>query len=115
VDSSCCLPVFLLPMVADFDPLSPANASTSNHPDTSTFHTLTRERAFRHPSLTSSDIPALDELVAPHLDSFNALIEDEGKKGLMQVGVEDLGERVVFDGKGRDEQPWGSKIACKLD
>ena len=100
-------------MVATFDPLSPSSASTSRHPDTSTFHTLTRERAFRHPPTTSSDIPALDQLVAPHIESFDALIEDGAGKGLLQIAVEDLGERAVFDGKSTEGRPWGSKISCE--
>ena len=101
-------------MVATFDPLSPSSATTSSHPDTSTFHTLTRERAFRHPSFSSSDIPALDQLVAPHIESFDALIEDEAGKGMLQLGVEDLGERVVFDGREAEGLPLGTKITCKL-
>ncbi len=100
-------------MVAIFDPLSPSSATTSSHPDTSTFHTLTRERAFRHPPTTSSDIPALDEIVSPHIESFNALIEGEVEKGLLQLGVEDIGEKVVFDGKEREGRPWGDKITCE--
>ena len=60
-----------------FDPLSPSLASSSK--DNTTFKTLTRERAFRHPPVDSSDVPLLDELVKPHIESFNALIEDEGE------------------------------------
>jgi DNA-directed RNA polymerase I subunit RPA2 len=100
-------------MVATFDPLSPSSASTSSHPDTSTFHTLTRERAFRHPPTTSADIPALDQLVAPHIESFNALIEDDAGKGLLQLGAEDLGERVVFDENEGVGRPLGKKITCE--
>ena len=102
-------------MTITFDPLSPSHASSSNISDSSTFHTLTRERLFRHPPTTSSDIPALDQLVAPHIESFNALVEDElaGGKGLLQMGVEDVGEKCVFDGKGDESRPWGTKISCK--
>lgn len=101
-------------MVAAFDPLAPSQASSSTSPDNTTFHTLTRERQFRHPPLNASDVPALDELVAPHIKSFNALIEDEGNpgaKGLLQIGVEDIGEKVVFDGKG-SEGGLGTKLSC---
>lgn len=101
-------------MVAAFDPLAPSQASSSTRPDNSTFHTLTRERQFRHPPPTASDVPALDELVAPHISSFNALIEDDGNpgaKGLLQMGVEDIGEKVVFDGKG-SEGGLGTKLSC---
>ncbi|ORY29133.1 putative DNA-directed RNA polymerase I polypeptide 2 [Naematelia encephala] len=102
-------------MAITFDPLSPSLASSSNSKK-STFHTLTRETAFRHPSLTESEIPALDELVRPHISSFDALVEDESGKGLLQVGVDDIGEKVVFDLKGNDEQkPFGSKISYRID
>ena len=65
------------------------------------FHTLTRESAFLHPPTNKSDIPALDELVAPHIESFNALLEDSegGGKGLLALAVDDIGAKVVFDGK----------------
>jgi DNA-directed RNA polymerase I subunit RPA2 len=106
-------------MVAAFDPLSPTFASSSSVPPSnpSTFHTLTRERAFRHPPTAASDFPALDELVSPHIESFNALIEDEsvlGGKGLLQVGVEEVGEKVVFDGVATEGRPFGTKISCEF-
>ncbi|WVF65732.1 hypothetical protein IAT40_000464 [Kwoniella sp. CBS 6097] len=116
-------------MVAAFDPLSPTTASSSSGKpsvgvgageDKSTFKTLTRERQFRHPPISASDVPALDELVAPHIQSFNALVEDEGNaggKGLMQLGVEDIGEKVIFDGKPWEGQggEWGTKISYRID
>ena len=113
-------------MAITFDPLSPSTAGgsgsksqklVSKNKDSSTFKTLTRERQFRHPPINASDVSALDELVKPHLESFNALIQDTGDKfggkGLLQLGVEDIGEKSVFDGKGEDERPWGQKITCE--
>lgn len=99
-----------------FDPLSPATASTSApYKDKTTFSTLTRERQNRHPPISGSDVPALDELVSPHLDSFNALVEDgDGGKGLLQLGVEDIGDKVAFDGQVTERKPFGNKITCKL-
>ncbi|WVR09206.1 hypothetical protein IAU60_006268 [Kwoniella sp. DSM 27419] len=109
-------------MVAAFDPLSPstASSSTSAGVDKSTFRTLTRERQFRHPPPDLSDVPALDELVAPHLQSFNALVEDEGHpegKGLLQLGIEDIGEKVVFDNKPFEGEngEFGTKISYRID
>lgn len=84
---------------------SPLQPSSKSHPSHS-FHTLTREAAFRYPSKSGADIPALEELVAPHIESFNALLEDpsaEGGKGLLALAVQDIGEKVVFDGKERAE------------
>lgn len=100
---------------ATFDPLSPSTASSSTYTkeDHTTFRTLTRERQFRHPPAQASDVPALDELVAPHLESFNALVEDDVTgKGLLQLGVEDVGEKWIFDGQGSERLPWGNKISC---
>lgn len=94
-----------------FDPLAPnATPSSSKH----TFKTLERERLNRHPSTEGADHPSLDELVKPHIQSFNALMEgSDGKgKGLLQLGVEDLGTKVVFDGKG-EGGVGGNKISCE--
>ena len=98
--------------VSMLDPLAPGPSSSSSK-DHTTFRTLTRERQFRHPPSTKSDIPALDELVKPHIESFNALLEDDqGNKGLLALGVEEVGSKVVFDGKATEGMPWGNKISC---
>lgn len=107
--------------VTSFDPLAPnATPSSSKH----TFKTLERERANRHPSVQGMDHPALEELVMPHIESFNALMEDlddvasAGKgrgKGLLQLGVEDLEPKVIFDGKnGGNEASLGNKITYQI-
>ncbi|KAJ9103615.1 hypothetical protein QFC20_004771 [Naganishia adeliensis] len=95
-----------------FDPLAPnATPSSSKH----TFKTLERERLNRYPSTEGADHPSLDELVKPHIQSFNALMESsDGKgKGLLQLGVEDLGAKVLFDGKG-DGGVGGNKITYQI-
>lgn len=105
----------IIPMVAAFDPLGPSQATSSKFPDKSTFGTLTRERAFRHPTSVGPEFETLEELVRPHVESFDALTEggDDGTPGLLQMGVEDIGEKVVFDGKGTELMPYGSKITCE--
>lgn len=81
-------------------PLTPSTRSHPNH----TFHTLTREAAFLHPPKDRSDVPALDELVAPHIESFNALFESpDGGPGLLALAIKDVGEKVVFDGQERGQ------------
>lgn len=101
-------------MVAAFDPLSPSKATTSKFPDKSSFGTLARERQFRHPNPEGPDYQKLEELVRPHIESFDALTEsaDDGTAGLLQLGVQDIGEKVVFDGKPTEKMPFGSKITC---
>ncbi len=98
--------------VKRYDPLAADAPSSSKH----TFHTLERERLNRHPTENGMDHPALDELVKPHIESFNALMDDSeknGGKGLLQLGVEDIGNKVVFDQKGADEGRLGNKITCQ--
>lgn len=86
--------------------------STRSHPAHS-FHTLTREAAFLHPPANASDIPALDQLVAPHIESFNALLEDgAGGKGLLALAIDDIGHKVVFDGPNPGE---GNRLSCECE
>lgn len=101
-------------MVAAFDPLAPSSATSSKLPDKSTFGTLTRERSFRHPNVNGPDYQKLEELVRPHIESFDALTEgsEDGTPGLLQLGVQDIGEKVVFDGKPTEKMPFGNKITC---
>ncbi|KAI9508905.1 hypothetical protein F5148DRAFT_1191368 [Russula earlei] len=70
-----------------------------------TFNTLARESAFRSPPSNSSTYPILNEFVAPHIESFNALFDDSGLpfgdgdgRGLLSLAIQDIDERVVFDG-----------------
>lgn len=72
-----------------------------------TFDTLHRERTFKNPPREGHSVPVLNEFVQPHLESFNALFDDSGLpdgdgdgKGLLSLGIKDIGERVIFDGKG---------------
>lgn len=101
-------------MVAAFDPLSPSKATSSKFPDKSSFGTLTRERQNRHPNVNGPDYEKLEELVRPHIESFDALTEggDDGTAGLLQLGVQEIGEKVIFDGKPTDKMPFGNKITC---
>lgn len=81
------------------------------------FRTLDRERAFAHPSTERSKYPAPQELVAPHIHSFDALFEGAPQpdgtvsqsEGLLSMGVKDLLPKVVFDHKG-DEGALGNRL-----
>ncbi|KAJ1308566.1 hypothetical protein OPQ81_004265 [Rhizoctonia solani] len=100
----------------------PGVASTS----TSGFDTLRREDAFRHPSKTSNEVPILQELVAPHIESFNALfddshltLEDGDGKGLLSLGIKNIGSKVVFDGAGTIGESsgaagWGNRLSIRI-
>jgi DNA-directed RNA polymerase I subunit RPA2 len=99
----------------------PSVASSS----TSGFDTLRREDAFRHPSKNGNEVPILQELVAPHIESFNALfndsnltLEDGDGKGLLSLGIKDIGTKVVFDGAGAVGEAsgaigWGNRLSSE--
>ncbi|KAH9939259.1 beta and beta-prime subunits of DNA dependent RNA-polymerase [Epithele typhae] len=93
----------------------------------STFQTVDRETKFKHPPKDSHTVPILNEFVTPILESFNALFDDSGlpadvgdKRGLINMGLEDIGKRVVFDGKGTvgtesGQSGWGNRLAMWYD
>jgi DNA-directed RNA polymerase I subunit RPA2 len=90
----------------------------------SSFNTVERERSFRHPTPKGSTVPILQQFVAPHIESFNALFPDstlpipdrhlERGVGLLGLALKDIGEKCVFDGKVNDDHPFGNKIACEF-
>ncbi|KAF9534569.1 DNA-directed RNA polymerase I polypeptide 2 [Crepidotus variabilis] len=92
-----------------------------------TFNTLAREKTFRSPSKDGSTYKILNEFVAPHIESFNALFDDSGLpagdgdgRGLLSLGLRDIGERVVFDGNGRPDSEsgvsgWGNRMRIWID
>jgi DNA-directed RNA polymerase I subunit RPA2 len=83
------------------------------------FETLKREKAFSHPSSKGHVNPVLDQLAAPHIESFNSLFDDSGLergdtdgKGLLTLGLRDIGKKVVFSGAGSSpENPMGARLA----
>ncbi|KAH9965972.1 hypothetical protein BC827DRAFT_1181297 [Russula dissimulans] len=92
-----------------------------------TFNTLARESAFRNPPSGGSIFPILNEFVAPHIESFNALFDDSGLPfgdgdglGLLSLAIQDIGERVVFDGAGQsgpggNQKVWGNRLSIWID
>lgn len=79
-------------------------------PPIAKFNTLERERIFKNPSDKSFQTPALQEMVAPHIEAFNALTEfGVGKKGLIDLALQDIGSKVVFDQRGSG---LGNKLSC---
>ena len=114
----------------DADAAIASSSSSSTLP--TGFRTLEREERFRHPSERSdgSSFPDAHRLIRPHLDSFDALFEgatneseaassrsgEDGSNGqgvgLLQLLVDDLEPRVVFDGKGDENDGLGNKLEC---
>lgn len=76
---------------------SAATAPTSttwNHE----FDTVRREKLFRNPPKDHTAYPALQAAVAPHIESFNALLE---KDGLLVHALKDIGTKTFLDGDDR--------------
>ena len=85
---------------------------------TPTFNTLAREESFRNPQKQGTTYKILNQFVTPHIESFNALFDDSGLptgdgdgKGLLSLGLKDIGERVVFD--GTDGEGWGNRMRSR--
>ncbi|EJD43534.1 beta and beta-prime subunits of DNA dependent RNA-polymerase [Auricularia subglabra TFB-10046 SS5] len=91
------------------------------------FDTLAREKRFRQPTNDGPDHAILNELVRPHIESFNALFEDSGLPtgdgeggGLLAAGLKEIGEKVMFDrigvvGAGQKKGGWGNKLTVKIE
>ncbi|KAI6100213.1 hypothetical protein F5141DRAFT_1009448 [Pisolithus sp. B1] len=92
-----------------------------------TFNTLEREEKFRHPPQNASTYPIFNEFVTPHIESFNALFDDSGLsrgdgdgRGLLSLGLKEIGERVVFDGNGQvgtesGQTGWGNRMSLWIE
>ncbi|KIY42894.1 beta and beta-prime subunits of DNA dependent RNA-polymerase [Fistulina hepatica ATCC 64428] len=87
---------------------------------TPTFDTLSREELFRNPPKNGSTYNILNEFVAPHLESFNALFDDSGLpsgdgdgSGLLRLALRDIGERSLFDHNAPDG--FGNRMKVWLD
>ncbi|KAG8865412.1 hypothetical protein FRB96_000302 [Tulasnella sp. 330] len=88
-------------------------------PNQNTFDTLVREHRFRHPTKEGSTLPVFQDLVAPHLESFNAITEgsagnDANDIGLLNLGLSYVPEKVVFDQIGRDGVDLGKGLGNRL-
>lgn len=63
------------------------------------YDTVRRQKLFQEPSSDCSPYPALAAAVRPHVDSFNALFENQN---LVGEGLRDIGIHTVVDGDPRD-------------
>lgn len=92
--------------------MPPSAGSPTSTTWTHEFDTVRREKLFRNPPKDHTAYPALQEAIAPHIESFNALFE---KDGLVHQGLLDIGTKVYLDGDDRTEQGVRNKltIRCK--
>ncbi|ANZ73425.1 BA75_00737T0 [Komagataella pastoris] len=76
------------------------------------FKTLERENRFKNPPTDKSAFPLLEEAVAPHIGSFNALT-DGLNGGLLNLAVKDIGAKTIFD--SNDPSRLGNKLKIRVD
>ena len=75
------------------------------------FDTLRRENLFRNPPKDHTAYPALKAAIAPHIESFNALLE---KDGLIAQGLLDIGTKTYLDGDERAGPVGKNKLTIKI-
>ncbi|KAH8905399.1 beta and beta-prime subunits of DNA dependent RNA-polymerase [Coniochaeta sp. PMI_546] len=61
------------------------------------FNLVRRQDLFRNPPTDHTAYPALQEAVDPHIQSFNALFPDGGRKGLIDHGLAEIGTKTYLD------------------
>lgn len=76
------------------------------------FRTIEREERFMNPPKTKSAFPMLKEAVAPHIGSFNGLF-DGPNGGLLNMAVEDIGYKTIFDSNDTDRL--GNKLKIRVE
>jgi DNA-directed RNA polymerase I subunit RPA2 len=56
-----------------------------------------RQDLFRNPPTDHSAYPALQAAVDPHIQAFNALFPDGGRRGLIDHGLAEIGTKTYLD------------------
>ncbi|KAI9868665.1 MAG: DNA-directed RNA polymerase I subunit RPA2 [Trichoglossum hirsutum] len=78
---------------------------------TTSFDTVRREGLFRNPPRDKTAYPALQAAVQPHIESFNAIL-DQG--GLLELGLQDIGVKSFFDGAENGPNPKGNRLYYRI-
>ncbi|KOS19629.1 DNA-directed RNA polymerase I subunit RPA2 [Escovopsis weberi] len=78
------------------------------------FHTLRRQNLFQNPPKDHTAYPALQLAVNPHIESFNAIFRKDGKPGLLDHGIADIGTRVFLDGDDRADPKTRNQLRIRI-
>jgi hypothetical protein len=57
-------------------------------------------------------MPWLRTTVCDVVPEDSIVADDVDGAGLLQLGVNDIGQKVVFDGRATEGKPFGNKITC---
>lgn len=77
------------------------------------YNTLRRENLFRNPPTDHSAYPLLQIAVNPHIEAFNALFPSNGKKGLLDHGLEDIGTKIFYDSPDGSSRGASNKLSIR--
>ncbi|KAJ4153473.1 hypothetical protein LMH87_009958 [Akanthomyces muscarius] len=78
------------------------------------YNVLRRENLFRNPPKDHTAYPALQLAVNPHIESFNGLFRDDGKPGLLDHAMADIGTKTYFDGDERKGPEGKNKLNIRV-
>lgn len=78
------------------------------------YNVLRREDLFRNPPKDHTAYPALQLAVNPHIESFNGLFRDDGKPGLLDHAMADIGSKTYFDGDERKGAEGKNKLNIRV-
>ena len=87
--------------------MAPAVVSPTNTTWTAEFDTLRREKLFRNTPEDHTAYPALVEALRPHIESFNALLDNNR---LLDAALKDIGTKVFLDGEQETPQQATQRI-----
>ncbi|KAK0731632.1 hypothetical protein B0H67DRAFT_479060 [Lasiosphaeris hirsuta] len=73
-----------------------------------------RENLFRHPPTDHSAYPALQLAVNPHIEAFNALFPGDGKLGLIDHALAEIGTKIFLDGDERAAPAGKNKLTIRF-
>ena len=76
-------------------------ASSTRTQWTAEYDTARREKLFKNPPKDHTPYPALVEAIRPHVDSFNALFDDNK---LLEAALKDIGTKTFLDGEPENPQ-----------
>lgn len=77
------------------------------------YNTLRREKLFRNPPIDRTAYPALQLAVDPHIESFNALFRTDGKPGLLDHALAEIGTKTFLDGDDRAAPSTKNKLTIR--
>ncbi|KAK5657067.1 hypothetical protein OQA88_3594 [Cercophora sp. LCS_1] len=78
------------------------------------FNVARRENLFRNPPTDRTAYPALQLAINPHIESFNALFSKNGKPGLIDHGLAEIGTKTFFDGDERASSEGKNKLEIRF-